>query len=120
MKTIDKVLEIWILLVGLGYIVASVAWQIIGNVDEKFISRFFFGMFCLSVYAILRRLKIIKTMFDLKQDVIDSLVEDGYDLEKATKDVEEATVSQQGNIVKITYKNGAIDNYEIVKSLKLK
>ena len=57
MKTIDKVLEIWILLVGLGYIVASVVWQIIGNVDEKFFTRFFFGMFCLSVYAILRRLK---------------------------------------------------------------
>ncbi len=58
MKIIDKVLEIFILLVGLGYIVASVVWQFIGNVDDKFFTRFFFGMFCLSVYAILRRFKI--------------------------------------------------------------
>jgi len=56
MKNNDKVLEIWILLVGLGYLVAAIVLFVSENVGDKFFERFFFSMFCLSVYAILRKL----------------------------------------------------------------
>ena len=57
MKTIDKVLKIIILLVGLGFITASIVLQIIGFVNDKFFERFVAGMFFISIYAILRKLK---------------------------------------------------------------
>ena len=54
---VDKALRTMFLLVGLGYIVAAITWSIIGNVNEKFFTRFLFGMICLGFYSILRKLK---------------------------------------------------------------
>mgnify|MGYP000441560709 CR=1 FL=1 len=58
---------------------------------------------------------------EIKQLVIGELLGDGYELEEATKDVEEATITQEGNRIKVTYINGVFDIYEIelVKKLRL-
>jgi len=57
---------------------------------------------------------------EIKQLVIGYLVDDGYELDEATKDVEEAIITQEGNTIKVTYINGVFDIYEIelVKQLK--
>ena len=53
----NNMFKAWFLLVAIGYYIASITWAIIGNVDEKFFSRFCMGTFCLAIYAILRKLK---------------------------------------------------------------
>lgn len=58
---------------------------------------------------------------EIKQLVIADVIADGYQSDKATKDVEEeATILQEGNTITVTYISGAIDRYEIelVKRLK--
>jgi len=63
----------------------------------------------------------MENLAEIKELIIEGLLEDGYPLDEATTDVEEATITQEGDRIKVTYTNGKFDLYEIelVKKLKL-